>query len=693
MYHLVNILHADPVSGSGSPRFVPVSIYSNKACLRRLPPSLPRFHWSRVSRLSVSDPSLCILNMAAASRFKGLGAVLAASGASWAAVALVQPPTASASERGPSGIDFARRKIADPFAVVPPREVQESALIGTSPINPLDVLVIGGGATGCGVALDAATRGLRVGLVEREDFSSGSSSRSTKLVHGGVRYLEKAVFNLDYGQLKLVFHALRERKQVIDNAPHLCQALPCMTPCFEWFETVYYWMGLKLYDLVAGRRMLHLSRYYSANESAELFPTLAKKGHKGSLKGTVVYYDGQMNDSRLNVGLACTAALVGAAVLNHAEVVSLIKDEVGERVVGARIRNQLSGKEFDTYAKVIINAAGPFCDSIRKMANKDAPAMICPSSGVHIILPDYYSPEGMGLIVPKTKDGRVVFMLPWLGKTLAGTTDSSTAITMLPEPHEDEIQFILDAISDYLNVQVRRSDVHSAWSGIRPLAIDPSAKNTESISRDHVIFVDHPGFITITGGKWTTYRSMAEDAVNAAIEAGKLKPSNGCVTDHLRIAGGDGWDPVSFTILAQQYVRMKKTHSGKIIPGVMDSAVSKHLSHAYGTLAERVATIAQNENLGKRLAHGYPFLEAEVAYCARNEYCESAVDFIARRSRLAFLDTDAAGRALPRVIEILSAEHKWDRARQRLELRKGKEFLETFKSSKNAQFRDGKHTG
>uniref|UniRef100_A0A0E0P655 Glycerol-3-phosphate dehydrogenase n=2 Tax=Oryza TaxID=4527 RepID=A0A0E0P655_ORYRU len=597
----------------------------------------------------------------AAAAIAASSAVVAA-GAAW--------PSASASDPSPAALEAARRRVAQPGAAPPPRAAQRAALAGSTPADPLDVLVVGGGATGCGVALDAATRGLRVGLVEREDFSSGTSSRSTKLIHGGVRYLEKAVFNLDYGQLKLVFHALKERKQV-----------------------VYYWFGLKFYDIVAGRRLLHLSRYYSVDESVELFPTLAKNSHDRSLRGTVVYYDGQMNDSRLNVGLACTAAVVGAAILNYAEVVSLIKDESGERIIGARIRDTLSGKEFDAFAKVVVNAAGPFCDSVRKMANNDVVPMISPSSGVHIVLPDYYSPDGMGLIVPKTKDGRVVFMLPWLGRTVAGTTDSSTAITMLPEPHEDEIQFILDAICDYLNVQVRRSDVLSAWSGIRPLAMDPSAKNTESISRDHVVFEDYPGLITITGGKWTTYRSMAEDAVNAAIRSGNLKPANGCVTDHLHILGGYGWDPASFTVLAQNYKRMKRTYGGKIIPGAMDSAVSKHLSHAYGTLATQVASIAQNEGLGKRLAHGYPFLEAEVAYCARHEYCESAVDFIARRCRLAFLDTDAAGRALPRIIEILALERKWDKARQKLELQKGKDFLETFKSSKNAQFRDGKHNG
>ncbi|XP_009760652.1 glycerol-3-phosphate dehydrogenase SDP6, mitochondrial isoform X2 [Nicotiana sylvestris] len=628
--------------------------------------------------------------MATSIRLRRLGAIAVVAGGAYT---IVRNPSFSSNDRGDksTALDTFRRKIADPFAVVPSRATQEAALIGSSLSNPLDILVVGGGATGCGVALDAATRGLRVGLVERDDFSSGTSSRSTKLIHGGVRYLEKAVFNLDYGQLKLVFHALEERKQVIDNAPHLCHSLPCMTPCFDWFEAIYYWAGLKMYDLVAGRHLLHLSRYYSAQESVELFPTLARNGKDKTLKGTVVYYDGQMNDSRLNVAIACSAALAGAAVLNHAEVVSLLKDEGDGRIIGARIRNNLSGKEFDAYAKVVVNAAGPFCDAVRKLADKDAKPMICPSSGVHVVLPDYYSPDGMGLIVPKTKDGRVVFMLPWLGRTVAGTTDSNTSITMLPEPHENEIEFILDAISDYLNVKVRRTDVLSAWSGIRPLAIDPKAKSTESISRDHVVAEEHPGLVTITGGKWTTYRSMAEDAVDAAIKSGKLNPANKCLTYNLQLIGADGWEPASFTILAQQYVRMKRSHGGKVVPGVMDTAAAKHLSHAYGVLSERVAAIAQNENLGKRLAHGYPFLEAEVAYCAREEYCESAVDFVARRCRLAFLDTDAAQRALPRIIEILAAEHKWNRSRQKQELQKGKQFLETFKSSKNAQFHDGKH--
>ncbi|XP_077223527.1 glycerol-3-phosphate dehydrogenase SDP6, mitochondrial-like [Tasmannia lanceolata] len=585
----------------------------------------------------------------------------------------------NAFARDNSGVELVKEKIISTNGILPSREEQEAVLSGSSSDKPFDLLVIGGGATGSGVALDAASRGLRVGLVEREDFSSGTSSRSTKLLHGGVRYLEKAVFNLDYGQLKLVFHALEERNRIIQNAPHMCRALPTMTPCFSWFEVVYYWVGLKAYDLVAGPRILRLSRYYSAQEAVDVFPTLSKECHGRNLKGGVVYYDGQMDDSRLNVGLACTAALAGAAVLNHAEVLSLLKDKDSGCVIGAHVRDNLTEKEFDVHAKVVVNAGGPFSDALRKMADNGVANIICPSSGAHVVLPEYYTPEGMGLIVPKTKDGRVVFMLPWRGKTLAGTTDSSTTITSLPQPHEEEIDFILHAISDYLNIEVQRSDVLSAWSGIRPLATDPSAKDTASISRDHIVHLDRYGLVTITGGKWTTYRSMAEDAVDAAINHGKLEPLNDCVTAHLPVTGAYGWLPSSFAILAHSFVRTKKTLDGRLVPQTLDADIAKHLSHSYGSMAERVAAIAQDENLGKRLAHGYPYLEAEVAYCARNEYCETAVDFIGRRTRLAFLDADATARALPQVIEILATERGWDSGRREIEWRNAKAFLLTFK--------------
>ncbi|KAF9589499.1 hypothetical protein IFM89_025046 [Coptis chinensis] len=613
-----------------------------------------------------------------------------------------------------SGIVPIQEKILSTDGIVPSRLEQVSKLNGSSLSKPLDILVIGGGATGSGVALDAASRGLSVGLVERDDFSSGSSSRSTKLLHGGkgfysellfilffgelypemllflthhpvpksgVRYLEKAFFNLDYGQLKLVFHALEERNRVIQNAPHMCHPLPTMTPCFSWFDVVYYWAGLKAYDLVAGSAILQLSRYYPAKKALRDFPTLAKESNGLKLRGAVVYFDGQMDDSRLNVAIACTAALAGASVLNHAEAVSLHKDKISGRVIGAHIRDHLTDEEFDVYAKVVVNAAGPFSDSLRKMANNGATNIISPSSGAHVVLPDYFTPKDMGLIIPKTKDARVVFMLPWGGKTLVGTTDTSSIITDLPKPREEEIEFILSAIGDYLNIEVQRSDILSTWSGIRPLATDPSSKDTSSISRDHIVNVECPGLVTIAGGKWTTYRSMAEDVIDAAIKHGELNPLSSCATANLPLIGAYGWEPLYFVQLARSYVPMKKTKGGKIVPEAMDTTTAKHLSSAYGSMAKNVATIAQDEKLGKRLVHGYPYLEAEVAYCARNEYCENAIDFIARRTRLAFLDVHAATQALPRVIEMLADEHKWDSKRQDQEFQNAEVFLRTFRTS------------
>ncbi|KAL3143712.1 hypothetical protein ABBQ32_003553 [Trebouxia sp. C0010 RCD-2024] len=561
---------------------------------------------------------------------------------------------------------------------VPSRKEQLRKLADGSEHNPFDVLVIGGGATGTGCALDAVTRGLRTALIEREDFASGTSSRSTKLVHGGVRYLEKAVFTLDYGQLKLVFEALHERKRLLENAPHLCNALPIMTPCYCWWEVPYYWLGLKAYDLVAGTQGLTMSRFNGRKESHRQFPTLAQTRSEdgSSLKGTIVYYDGQFDDSRLCVALACTAALAGAAVTNHTEALKLLKDTDG-LVIGAEVKDNLSGKKMHVYAKQVINATGPFADSLRQMSDPSKPSIIMPSAGVHVTLPDYYSPEHLGMIVPKTKDGRVVFMLPWLDATIAGTTDSSSEITMRPQPTEKEIQFILDAISEYLTVKVRRSDVMSAWSGIRPLASDPSTQDTASASRDHVASMDTDGMITIAGGKWTTYRRMAEDAVDLACVNGRVPAGQPCQTSHLALLGAHDYDPALFTEVAQNYTVPHR-------PGAIDTRVAKHLAASYGDRAHDVTRIAEQRKLGRRLVRGHPVLEAEVVYAVHHEYCETPEDFIARRSRLAFLDHRACEEALPRVVELMGEEKGWWYPKRQRELKRAKAFLSTFTSQPEA---------
>ncbi|KAK9832160.1 hypothetical protein WJX74_001006 [Apatococcus lobatus] len=560
---------------------------------------------------------------------------------------------------------------------MPARSEFVKQLQGGTAEKPFDVLIIGGGATGAGCAVDAASRGLTAALVEKEDFGAGTSSRSTKLVHGGVRYLEKAVFNADYGQLKLVFEALHERRRLLENAPFLAHPLPIMTPCYKWWEIPYYWAGLKAYDLVAGSQGLTMSRFASHKESHRQFPTLAEHQPTGeSLKGTIVYYDGQFNDSRMNVLLACTAARIGATTLNHAEVTKFLKDDQG-RISGATVHDLVSGKRHDVHAHVVINATGPFADNVRHLSDPAASKMIMPSAGVHVTLPDYYSPENIGMIVPKTKDGRVVFMLPWLGATIAGTTDSSSEITMTPQPTETEINFILDAIAEYLTVRVRRSDVMSAWSGIRPLAVDPNAKDTASASRDHVVTTDPDGLITVTGGKWTTYRLMAEDAINAAIATRRLPWAGSCGTHRLSLIGTAGWNSALFTEVAQNYTVPHR-------PGAIDTRVAKHLAESYGDRAQDVTRIAERRKLGKRLVRGYPMLEAEVIYAMESEMCETPEDFIARRTRLAFLDTAACELALPRIVELMAAERGWWWWRRKAELTRANKFLESFKAGEGS---------
>lgn len=609
-----------------------------------------------------------------------VGAVLAAAGATVGGVTLYNKPAV------PSPADRAALMHAA-MEVVPTRQQQISKLSTSSRTNPFDVLVIGGGATGAASALDATLRDLRVALVERDDFASGTSSRSTKLIHGGVRYLEKAFFKLDPGQLKLVFEALSERAVMMHQAPHLAQPFPTLLPCYKMWELPFYWIGLKVYDLIAsvGHGLLFISKYVTANEALSQFPTLSKTSAGQRLRGGVLYFDGQMDDARFNTSVALTSALYGAAVANHTEVVSLIRDEDEHRVIGARCRDVLSGQEFDVHAKVVINATGPFADSIRRMEDENVRPMIVPSAGVHITLPSYYSAEGMGLIVPKTKDGRVVFMLPWLGRTVAGTTDSSTEITALPKPDAEEVGFILDALSDYLSIDVRASDVQSAWSGIRPLAVNPDESgekgSTQNILREHAVHVSPEGVVTIAGGKWTTQRVMGEAAVDKAVEVGGLESkASRCKTRFVRLIGAHTYDSSYFTFLAQRYeLRGEgavKNETSKT-SAFLDVECAKHLARAYGDQAYKVAEIAEG-GLGERLVDGYPIIEAEILYCVQNEYCETAMDFLARRTRLVFLDSKAALAVLPKVVQVMGRALKWSDERKELEMRRGREMIATF---------------
>ncbi len=539
-----------------------------------------------------------------------------------------------------------------------------------------DLLIVGGGATGAGVAVDAATRGLSVALVERDDFGAGTSSKSTKLVHGGVRYLQKAVFELDYEQYKMVREALHERKTFLHIAPYLSEHLPIMLPVYKWWQVPYYFAGTKMYDFLAGGENMESSYVLGKGKALEAFPMLKKDG----LAGAVVYYDGQHNDTRMNIALALTAVHHGAVMANHTEVTKVYKKPSArhggkERICGARVRDMLTGEEWDVKCKGLINATGPFSDTLRKLDEPTAQEIVAPSSGVHITLPGYYSPRNMGLIDPATSDGRVIFFLPWQGNTIAGTTDTAAPVEAHPKPAEEEIQWILDEVRNYLSpdIKVRRGDVLSAWSGLRPLVKDPDAKDTQSLVRNHMINVSASGLLTIAGGKWTTYREMSEQTVDEAIKTFALKPKRGCVTKQTRLLGSHGWTKTMYVKLLQRYG--------------LETEVARHLAATYGDRAWSVCSIAEPSGQrfpvhGVRLDPLYPYIEAEVRYAVRSEYAATAVDFLARRSRLSFLNTEAAALALPRVVEIMTEELGWDSKRQAQELHDTLHFLESMGMTK-----------
>ncbi|KAJ3350487.1 mitochondrial glycerol-3-phosphate dehydrogenase [Entophlyctis luteolus] len=557
-----------------------------------------------------------------------------------------------------------------------PDALKDKANKHVAPESEFDLLIVGGGATGVGCALDAATRGLKVALVERDDFASGTSSRSTKLVHGGVRYLEKAFKELDIEQYKLVVEALHERSTFLKIAPYLAYQLPIMLPIYKYWQIPYFYAGCKAYELLAGKEGLSPSYFLGKRKAKEAFPMLRTE----NLVGAIVYYDGAHNDSRMNVAIALTAAAHGAAIANHVEVVELIKKPrttffgnagFGEKeICGAVVRDTFTGVQWTIKAKGVINATGPFTDHLRKLdTGISTKEIVAPSAGVHIVLPNYFGPRNMGLLDPSTSDGRVIYFLPWQGNILAGTTDSPTNVEYNPLPSEKDILWILSEIEGYLDpsIKVRRGDVLAAWSGIRPLVRDPAAKNTESLVRNHMINVSESGLLTIAGGKWTTYRAMAEETIDVAIEKFDLKNKAGpCVTTRTPLIGAQGWNENMFIRLIQSYG--------------LETEVAKHLAESYGDRAWVVASMSGMTGErwpihGKRLSPQYPFIEAEVKYAVRKEYACTAVDVIARRMRLAMLNAQAAKDALPRVIEIMAQELSWSKDRQKQEFEGAIEFL------------------
>jgi len=496
-----------------------------------------------------------------------------------------------------------------------------------------DMIVIGGGATGVGVAIDAATRGYEVLLLEQSDFGKGTSSRSTKLVHGGVRYLEQ-------GNLSLVMEALKERGLLLQNAPHLVRNLGFVVPNYDWWEAPFYGIGLKLYNLLAGKYGFGASRILSREETLERLPTIKTEG----LRGGVIYFDGQFDDSRLLVNLAATAFEQGATLLNYAPVTGLTRDGEGF-VDGVRFRDAETGEEFEARAPVVINATGPFADAVRRMADAAVEPMIAPSQGIHLVFDGSFLAGDSAIMVPHTSDGRVMFAIPWHGHTVVGTTDTPIPeATLEPAAQEQEVEFVLQTASLYLEKRPSRDDVLSVFAGIRPLVRAGESGNTAALSRDHTIRIENSGMVTICGGKWTTYRHMAEDCVNLAATLARL-PEQPCVTSHLNIHG--------FHSAAGKFGRLS----------------------VYGSDAPAVLEIEESDPaLAQPLDPALPYTGAEVVWAARYEMARTLEDVLARRTRALFLNARAALSMAPRAAAVLAAELGCDAAWQ---ARQVEEFART----------------
>lgn len=488
-----------------------------------------------------------------------------------------------------------------------------------------DIAVIGGGSTGLGIALDAATRGFSVVLIEQSDFAKGTSSKSTKLVHGGVRYLAQ-------GNISLVYGALHERGILLGNAPHLVQKQPFVIPCYSAWDVFKYSAGLRFYDLLAGEYSFGRSRFISARAARESFPELKAEG----LKGAVEYYDGQFDDARLAVNIAKTACDHGAVMLTYCKAESLIKEN--GIVTGVSAFDLIKENRIAINARVVVNATGVFVDDILKMDDDKAARLVTPSQGIHIVIDRKFWKGAQALMIPRTSDGRVLFAVPWHEQLLVGTTDTPVAKASIePLPLEEEIDFILDTLSGYLNTAVTRADVLSMFAGLRPLAI-PSAKKTaratREISRDHRLILHKSGLITITGGKWTTYRKMAEQTVDLAIKQAKFEKVE-ARTKKISIQGS--------------LVRIRKPY-----PQAIQDL--KHLNF-YGSDGELIKEmLAADDKLARVIVEGHPYTYAEVLWAVRHEMAQTIEDVLSRRMRLLILDARAAVSAAPVVVDILAKE-------------------------------------
>ncbi len=518
-----------------------------------------------------------------------------------------------------------------------------------------DICIIGGGASGAGCALDAVLRGFKVALIEKEDFAAETSSKSTKLIHGGVRYLEQAFKNLDFAQLRQVKHGLEERHTVIRNAPHLAHPLALITPVFSWFEGFYFKIGLTIYGFFAKNDSMPKAEWLNKKETFEHIPTLTPKLHS-----SVMYYDGQLDDARYCLALAHSADEAGAAVINHTSIINFQKDTNG-KLTSAIVKDNLSEKSISIKAKLFINCTGPHADSIRLLANPDQEKRLRPSKGVHIMLPAEVLNSQDAMLIPKTKDGRVIFVIPFEGEVMVGTTDDEYRdLEKEPILIEQEIDFLLDTLRPYIANVPAKSAIKSGFGGLRPLIASSGSKATKKLVRDHEVEYDEKSnLLSLLGGKWTTYRLMAKDTSDEACKL--LNKETECKTELHYLIGGENYNFEEWKNIQKQYN--------------LDEDICQHLVRKYGTKATEVLEIS---SLTERIHQDYPFIKAEIIYTIRKEMVGSLRDFFARRTRMELMDWQETLKSTDVVAEIMATELCWSETQKQSNIDTYKNLLKNF---------------
>lgn len=527
-----------------------------------------------------------------------------------------------------------------------------------------DVCIIGGGASGAGAALDATLRGLKVCLIERDDFAAETSSKSTKLIHGGVRYLEQAFKKLDFGQLKQVKHGLEERHIVLSVAPHLAKPLGLITPVFTWIEGLYYTIGLKIYGLFAKKDQMPKARWLSKTETLSRISTLNPKLHS-----SVLYYDGQLDDARFCLALAHSADDAGAYVMNHTSLKSFEKDENG-KLIAANIYDHVADADLKVEAKVFLNCTGPFADHVRLMANPTEELRMRPSKGVHLIIPKEFMPGDDAMLIPKTKDGRVVFVIPFEGEVMVGTTDDAyNKLEEEPILEEREVEFLLETLERFFIKKPTKNDIKAGFGGLRPLLAPKSSgkKDTKSLLRDHEVEHDQASnLLSLLGGKWTTYRLMAKDAIDQVNEL--LKKETKCRTSKYKLIGSrdKGFDYTAYLRKAENFG--------------LEEDTTTHLIGKYGDQCMKFFDLfLEDEKLLERIHPAYPFILGEVVYTIRKEMAVSLRDFFARRIRFELLDWEAVSSAIPEVAAIFAKELDWTEGQKETEIKTYQALISKFK--------------